>query len=88
MPFAAVRTPEDRFANLPDFPWTPHYTDALPGFEGLRMARIDEGPRDGHVVLCLHGAAELVVPLPEDAPGVPGSRAPRHRTRPLRLRPL
>lgn len=51
-----LRTPEGRFADLPDFPWTPHYTDALPGYEGLRMARIDEGPRDAsRVFLCLHG---------------------------------
>jgi len=52
----AKRTPEDRFANLPDFPWTPHYIDDLPGYEGLRAARIDEGPRDAdRTFLCLHG---------------------------------
>lgn len=52
----AVRTPETRFANLPDFPWTPSYTEDLAGFEGLRMARIDEGPHDAEqVFLCLHG---------------------------------
>jgi haloalkane dehalogenase/tRNA(adenine34) deaminase len=55
MPIAALRTPDERFADLPDFPWAPQYTDTLPGFEGLRMAFLDEGPRDGHVVLCLHG---------------------------------
>lgn len=52
----AKRTPEDCFANLPDFPWTPHYIDDLPGYEGLRAARIDEGPRDAdRTFLCLHG---------------------------------
>ena len=52
----AKRTPEDRFANLPDFRWTPHYIDDLPGYEGLRAARIDEGPRDAdRTFLCLHG---------------------------------
>ncbi len=52
----AVRTPETRFANLPDFHWAPRYRDQLRGFEGLRMARIDEGPeRDEPVFLCLHG---------------------------------
>ena len=51
-----LRTPEARFADLPDFPWTPHYVEDLPGFEGLRMARIDAGPRDAErVFLCLHG---------------------------------
>lgn len=52
---AALRTPDARFADLPDFPWAPHHVDDLPGFEGLRMAFLDEGPRDAHVVLCLHG---------------------------------
>ena len=52
----AVRTPDACFANLPEFPWEPEYVDDLAGFEGLRMARIDEGPADAdRVFLCLHG---------------------------------
>ena len=52
----AIRTPEARFADLPDFPWQPRYCDDLAGYEGLRMARIDEGPEDAdRVFLCLHG---------------------------------
>jgi len=55
----ALRTPEDRFANLPDFPWTPHYIDDLPGYAGLRCAVIDEGcdpdAGDQPTFLCLHG---------------------------------
>lgn len=52
----AVRTPEDRFGDLPDFPWVPKYLETLPGYEGLRMARVDEGPTDAdRVFLCLHG---------------------------------
>ncbi len=47
-----VRTPEARFANLPEFPYEPSYAD-VDG--GLQMAYIDEGPRDGQVVLLLHG---------------------------------
>ncbi len=46
-----LRTPEDRFADLPGFPWQPEYVDV----NGLRMAYIDVGPADGEVVLCLHG---------------------------------
>jgi pimeloyl-ACP methyl ester carboxylesterase len=54
--FDAVRTPEERFSSLPDFPWQPCYSAALAGYEGLRMARVDEGPRKGApVFLCLHG---------------------------------
>jgi len=48
---AFVRTPEERFAALPDFPYQPHYVD----IEGLRMAFVDEGPPDAPVALLLHG---------------------------------
>lgn len=54
--YEAVRTPDTRFIDLPDFPWSPHYLDQLQGYEGLRMARIDEGPEGARqVFLCLHG---------------------------------
>jgi pimeloyl-ACP methyl ester carboxylesterase len=46
-----VRTPEERFAHLPGFPFAPHYAIV----EGLRMHYVDEGPHDGPVVLMLHG---------------------------------
>jgi haloalkane dehalogenase len=46
-----LRTPESRFANLPDFPYAPHYTQV----GGLRVAHIDEGPREGPCVLLMHG---------------------------------
>jgi pimeloyl-ACP methyl ester carboxylesterase len=51
-----LRTPDERFAALPGYPWAPHYVDQLPGFEGLRVHYLDEGPRDATTtVLCLHG---------------------------------
>ncbi|MEE4024658.1 haloalkane dehalogenase [Gordonia sp. PKS22-38] len=46
-----MRTPDDRFADLPDFPYTPRYLD----LDGVRMAVVDEGARDGDTVLLLHG---------------------------------
>ncbi len=46
-----LRTPDERFADLPDFPFAPHYVDV----DGLRMHYLDEGPPDGEVVLLLHG---------------------------------
>lgn len=46
-----LRTPEQRFAGLSDFPYTPQYTEV----GGLRIAYIDEGPRDAPVVLLMHG---------------------------------
>lgn len=50
-----LRTPDDRFANLPGWPWAPNYAEGLAG-EALRMHYIDEGPRAAeHTFLCLHG---------------------------------
>jgi haloalkane dehalogenase len=53
----ALRTPDERFASLPDFPFAPHYVDVPigDGSGDLRVHYLDEGPRDGDVVLCLHG---------------------------------
>ena len=51
-----VRTPDERFANLLNFPYTPRYTEVLKGYENLRMHYIDEGPKDAqYTFLCLHG---------------------------------
>ncbi|MBN8606215.1 MAG: haloalkane dehalogenase [Caulobacterales bacterium] len=51
-----LRTPDERFANLPDFPYTPHYTDIRDASGAtLRIATIDEGPRNAAPVLLLHG---------------------------------
>jgi haloalkane dehalogenase len=43
------RTPDERFENLPEFPWEPKYRE----WEGLRLAHIDEG--DGRPVMLFHG---------------------------------
>jgi pimeloyl-ACP methyl ester carboxylesterase len=51
-----LRTPDERFANLPGFAFASHYTSDLPGYAGLRLHYLDEGPRDAReVFLCLHG---------------------------------
>ena len=56
MAIEALRTPDDRFSVLPAFPYSPHYIDDLSGYEGLRLAYVDEGPADAdNVFLCLHG---------------------------------
>ena len=47
-----LRTPDERFADLPDYPFEPRY--ATVG-DGLRMHYVDEGPPDGPCVLMLHG---------------------------------
>jgi tRNA(adenine34) deaminase len=52
----ALRTPDTRFINLPDYPWEPHYLSDLPSLDGLRMHYLDEGPQDAQTTyLCLHG---------------------------------
>lgn len=51
-----LRTPDDRFTGLPDFPFAPHYVEVDSGAGAtLRMHYLDEGPPDGEVVLLLHG---------------------------------
>lgn len=51
-----VRTPEDRFADLPDYPFEPHYAEIPDGEDGvLRVHHLDEGDPAAPVVLLLHG---------------------------------
>jgi pimeloyl-ACP methyl ester carboxylesterase len=52
----ALRTPEDRFLDLPDYAYAPRFAQDLRGFEGLRLHYLDEGTSDAaHTFLCLHG---------------------------------
>jgi len=56
MTIEALRTPDDRFDNLPDWDFPPNYIDDLEGYEGLRAHYVDEGPKDSdRTFLCLHG---------------------------------
>src|SRR5437764_1429102 len=48
-PMETVRTPDERFAALPDFPFEPNYRE----WEGLRLAHLDEG--SGPPVVFFHG---------------------------------
>lgn len=53
---AVLRTPDERFQDLPDFPFAPHYVEIVaPGGPPMRMAYVDEGPRDAAPVLLMHG---------------------------------
>jgi haloalkane dehalogenase len=52
----ALRTPDDRFADLSGFPFEPHYAEVPDGDGGsLRVHHVDEGDPDAPVVLLLHG---------------------------------
>jgi len=46
-----LRTPEERFADLPGYPFAPRYVEV----EGLRIHYVDEGPPAAPPVLLLHG---------------------------------
>ena len=56
MTITALRTPDERFANIPDFDYPVGYVDDLPGYEGLRVAYVEAGAEDAdRTFLCLHG---------------------------------
>ncbi|WP_462250687.1 haloalkane dehalogenase [Ekhidna sp.] len=47
-----IRTPEERFENLPDYNFAPHYLELT---DGIRMHYLDEGDKANPTVLLLHG---------------------------------
>ncbi len=52
----ALRTPDERFRDLPGFPFEPHYTQVPDGDGGmLRIHHVDAGPSGDGIVLCMHG---------------------------------
>jgi haloalkane dehalogenase len=52
MPYKEIlRTPDSRFENLPDYPFSSNYAE----IDGLRMHYVDEGPKNAPPVLLLHG---------------------------------
>jgi haloalkane dehalogenase len=51
----AVRTPDERFTDLPDWSFDSQYAQVSADGDEVRMAYVDEGPRDGRVALLLHG---------------------------------
>ncbi len=52
-----LRTPDSRFAGIPDFPFAPHYAEIADPDDGtrLRVHYVDEGSLDAPVVLMMHG---------------------------------
>ena len=51
-----LRTPDDRFEDLPGYSFEPHYVEVADGEGGrLRVHYVDEGPRDAEPVVLLHG---------------------------------
>ena len=51
-----LRTPDDRFRNLPDYPFDPNYVEVSDGEGGsLRIHYVEAGPKEGDPVLLMHG---------------------------------
>lgn len=51
-----LRTPEKCFINLKDYPFEPNYTVIKTECgNDMRIHHIDEGPKDGPIILCMHG---------------------------------
>lgn len=46
-----LNTPEERFDNLPDFPFKPHFIEV----DGINIHYLDEGPKQVEVILLMHG---------------------------------
>jgi haloalkane dehalogenase len=65
-----LRTPEERFIDLPGFPYQPNYVTVA---DGLRMAYVEAGPAGGQPVVLLHGDPtwsflyRTVIPILADA---------------------
>jgi len=55
--YELIRTPDNRFQNLPDYPYVPNYIEGLPSLPNARIHYVDEGGQSANeVFLCLHGA--------------------------------
>ena len=81
-PMDVFRTPDERFENLPGYPYEPNYVEV----DGLRLHHIDEG--SGPTVLCFHGEPSWSYLYRHMLDRARGQRAPRRLPRPGRLRPL
>jgi haloalkane dehalogenase len=46
-----LSTPEERFENLPDFPYEPHFNEV----DGINIHYLDEGTNQTEVILLMHG---------------------------------
>ena len=84
-----LRTPDERFANLPGYDFAPHYqTLKDPRLGDLRMHYVDEGPRDAPVALMLHGEPTWSFLYRKMIPLARQGRLPRGRARFHRFRPV
>ena len=51
-----LRTPDDRFVDLPGYDFAANYVDDLPDYEGFRVHYLDQGAKGANqTFLCLPG---------------------------------
>ena len=79
-----LRTPDDRFRDLPGYDFAPHYLER----DGMRIHYVDEGPRDAPPVLLLHGEPSWSYLYRTMIPPLAAAGHRVRRARPGRLRPL
>ena len=78
-----LRTPDERFENLPGYDFEPNYLDVPDGEEGqLRVHYIDAGPTDANPVLMMHGEPSWAYLYRKMIPGIVAA-GHRHPTGPL-----
>jgi haloalkane dehalogenase len=69
-----LRTPDERFTDLPAYPFSPHYLEVADGDGGeLRVHYVDEGPPDADPVLLLHGEPSWSFLYRKMIPGITGA---------------
>lgn len=90
-----IRTPDERFANLPGFEFESHYLENIPHKDHderdgspatLRIHYLDEGPRDGQIVLLMHGEPSWSYLYRTMIPVLTAGGIPVHSPGPGRLR--
>jgi haloalkane dehalogenase len=50
-----LRTPDERFENLPDYPFEPNYIQINEKGLNIRLHYVDEGAKDADPILLMHG---------------------------------
>ncbi len=83
-----LRTPDERFENLPGWTYEPRYVEIPDGDGGtLRVHYVDEGPADAPPILCLHGEPSWAYLYRKMIPVLTAAGHRVRRARPRRVRP-
>ena len=58
-----LRTPDERFQDLPGYAYAPHYLGDLPSAQGLRLHYLDDGPPQAPVKVGRRATPDSRVPV-------------------------